>query len=256
MSRFNNQFATVTGAASGIGQSIAERLASEGASVTILDFNLEAAQAVANGIVAKGGKANAIQVDLSKTDSAKAAFDQIARIDVLVNCAGIAHVGNVVNTMPDDLDRLYGVNVKGVYHGLHFAIPKMLAAGKGSIVNLASIGSKVGIQDRFAYGMTKGAVLTMTLSVAKDFVGQGIRSNCVCPGRVHTPFVEGFLNKSFPNDSEGKAKKFKELSEYQPIGRMGQPHEIAALVAFLASDEAGFITGSAYDIDGGVTLLR
>ena len=256
MSRYANQHATITGAASGIGQAIAERLAAEGAAITILDFNLDAAQAVANGIIAKGGQAHAIQVDLSKTDSAKAAFDRISRIDVLVNCAGIAHVGNVVNTSPDDLDRLYGVNVKGVYHGLHFAIPKMVAQGGGAILNLASIASKVGIADRFAYGMTKGAVLTMTLSVAKDFVTQGIRCNCVCPGRVHTPFVEGFLNKSFPGDPEGKARKFAELSSFQPMGRMGQSEEIAALVAFLCPKEAAFITGSAYDIDGGVTLLR
>jgi NAD(P)-dependent dehydrogenase (short-subunit alcohol dehydrogenase family) len=145
------------------------------------------------------------------------------------------------------------VNVKGVYHGLHFGVPLLQRAGGGAIVNLASIASKIALGDRFAYGMSKGAVLTMTLSVARDFIDQKIRCNCVCPARVHTPFVDGYLEKNYP----GKEKEmFAKLSAAQPIGRMGQPDEVAALIAFLVSDEAGFITGSAYDIDGGVTLLR
>jgi NAD(P)-dependent dehydrogenase (short-subunit alcohol dehydrogenase family) len=170
-----------------------------------------------------------------------------------VNNAGISHVGNVLDTTAADLDRIYAVNVKGVYHGLHFGVPRLLASGGGAIVNLASIVSKIALQDRFAYGMSKGAVLTMTLSVARDFVQRGIRCNCVCPGRVHTPFVDGFLAKNYP----GKEKEmFAKLAAAQPIGRMGEPAEIAGLVAFLLSDEAAFITGSAYDIDGGATLLR
>ena len=180
-------------------------------------------------------------------------FASLEKLDVLVNNAGIAHIGNVVTTTAADLDRIYAVNVKGVYHGLHFGVQKLLASGGGAIVNLASLASRVGLADRFAYGMSKGAVFTMTLSVARDFVNRGIRCNCVCPARVHTPFVDGFIAKNYPGQ---EAETFAKLSAAQPIGRMGEPSEIAALVAFLCSDEASFITGSAYDIDGGATLLR
>jgi NAD(P)-dependent dehydrogenase (short-subunit alcohol dehydrogenase family) len=151
------------------------------------------------------------------------------------------------------MDRVYGVNVKGVYHGLHFGLPKMLAAGRGAIVNLASTVSKIAVPDRFAYSMSKGAVFTMTLSVARDFINRGIRCNCVCPARVHTPFVDGYIAKNYPGQEK---EMFARLSATQPIGRMGEPEEIAGLVAFLVSDEAGFVTGSAYDIDGGTILLR
>src|SRR5215210_1540056 len=128
----------------------------------------------------------------------RAAFGSLEKLHLLVNNAGIAHVGNVLNTTPNDLDRIYAVNVKGVFHGLHFGVPKLLAAGGGAIVNLASIASKLALADRFAYGMSKGAVLTMTLSVARDFIDRGVRCNCVCPARVHTPFVDGFLTKNYP----------------------------------------------------------
>jgi NAD(P)-dependent dehydrogenase (short-subunit alcohol dehydrogenase family) len=159
----------------------------------------------------------------------------------------------VVTTSPDDLDRIYRVNVKGVYHGLHYGVPKLLESGGGAIVNLASVVSKIALADRFAYSMSKGAVLTMTLSVARDFIARGIRCNCVCPARVHTPFVDGFLAKNYPGC---ESEMFAQLSAAQPIGRMGRPEEVAGLVAYLCSDEAAFVTGSAYDIDGGVTLLR
>jgi NAD(P)-dependent dehydrogenase (short-subunit alcohol dehydrogenase family) len=151
------------------------------------------------------------------------------------------------------LDRLYAVNVRGVYHGLHFGLPKMLAAGGGVVLNLCSVAAKIGIADRFAYSMTKGAVLSMTLSVARDFVNRGIRCNCLCPARVHTPFVDGFLAKNYPGQEAAMREK---LAAWQPIGRMGAPDEIAGLAAYLCSDEASFITGAAYDIDGGVTSLR
>ena len=248
MSRFLNKTAVITGGASGIGESVARRLAAEGARVVIADFNLEAAQKVAAEL---GGVA--VQVDVSKPDSVKAAFDSLDRVDILVNSAGVAHIGNLQNTPVEDFDRVYGVNVKGVYLTMQAAIAKMLAQGGGAIVNLASIASKVGIADRFAYSMSKGAVLTMTLSVAKDFVSKNIRANCVCPARIHTPFVDGFLAKNYPDNRD---EMFGKLSAYQPIGRMGKPDEVASLIAFLCSDEAAFITGSAYDIDGGVTLLR
>lgn len=251
--RLTGRSALVTGGGSGIGRAIAVRLAAEGADVTIIELRDEAAAGTLEQIRAAGGRARVVAADVSQTESMRAAFAQVERLDVLVNNAGISHVGNVLTTTPEDLDRVYSVNVKGVYHGLHFGVPKLLAAGRGAIVNLASIASKIALQDRFAYGMSKGAVLTMTLAVARDFVDRGIRCNCVCPARVHTPFVDGFLAKNYP----GKEKEmFARLSAAQPIGRMGTPEEIAALVAFLCSDEAAFITGSAYDIDGGATLLR
>lgn len=251
--RLAGRHALVTGAGSGIGRAIAVRLAAEGAHVTALDLQSSAAEETVAQLRAAGGVGRALAADVSQTDSMAAAFASLERLDVLVNNAGVAHVGNVVSTTPADLDRIYQVNVRGVYHGLHFGVPKLLAAGGGAIVNLASIAAKVALADRFAYGMSKGAVLTMTLSVARDFVHQGIRCNCVCPARVHTPFVDGYLARNYP----GREKEmFAQLSAAQPIGRMGNPPEIAGLVAFLCSDEAAFITGSAYDIDGGATLLR
>lgn len=251
--RLAGKYALVTGGGSGIGRAIAVRLGAEGAHVTIVELRAEAGEAAATEIHAAGGAAQVLAADVSNTESMRAVFASLEKLHVLVNNAGIAHIGNVLDTAPEDLDRIYGVNVKGVYHGLHFGVPRLLASGGGAIVNVASIVSKVALPDRFAYGMSKGAVLTMTLSVARDFVERGIRCNCVCPARVHTPFVDGFLAKNYP----GKEKEmFAKLSAAQPIGRMGEPEEIAALVAFLCSDEAGFITGSAYDIDGGTTLLR
>jgi NAD(P)-dependent dehydrogenase (short-subunit alcohol dehydrogenase family) len=245
--------AVVTGAGSGIGRATALQLASDGYDVRIFELSAEAAGETL-GLLQKAGGTGAIQaVDVSNTESVRAAFAGLARLDVLVNNAGIAHIGNVLNTSPEDLDRLYQINVRGAYHCLHFGIPIMLKNGGGSIVNLASIASKVGIPDRFAYSMSKGAVFSMTLSVARDFVDKGIRCNCVCPARVHTPFVDGFLAKNYPGQ---EAEMFAKLSAGQPIGRMGEPEEIATLIAFLCSNKAAFITGSAYDIDGGFTLLR
>lgn len=251
--RLAGKHALVTGGGSGIGRAIAVRLAGEGAHVTILEARPEAGEATADEIRTAGGAASVLAADVADTGQMAAAFARVERLDLLVNNAGIAHVGDVLATAPEDLDRIYAVNVKGVYHGLHFGVPRLLAAGGGAIVNLASIASKIALQDRFAYGMSKGAVLTMTLSVARDFIDRRIRCNCVCPARVHTPFVDGFIAKNYP----GREKEtFDRLAAAQPIGRMGTPEEVAALVAFLCSDEAAFITGSAYDIDGGVTLLR
>lgn len=251
--RLAGKHAVVTGGGSGIGRATARRLAGEGAQVTIIDLGAAAAEETAAAIRAVGGVARAVAVDVTNTEAMRMAFASLERLDVLVNNAGIAHVGDVLATTPEDLDRIYAVNVKGVYHGLHYGVPKLLAAGGGAIVNLASIASKVGLQDRFAYGMSKGAVLTMTLSVARDFIDRKIRCNCVCPARVHTPFVDGFLAKNYPGKQQ---EMFAKLSAAQPIGRMGEPDEVAGLIAFLCSDDAAFITGSAYDIDGGVTLLR
>jgi 2-keto-3-deoxy-L-fuconate dehydrogenase len=253
MKSLQNKTAVVTGAGSGIGRAIASRFAREGADVVILEMSEKSGADTAQEVISFGQKARVIPCDVSNTDSVQAAFDSISTMDILVNNAGIAHIGTVISTTPEELDRIYQVNVKGAYHCIHFSMPKFLTQKAGVILNMASIASKVGLQDRFAYSMSKGAVLTMTLSVARDFVGDGIRCNCICPARVHTPFVDGFLDKHYPDNRE---EMFQKLSVSQPIGRMGKPEEIASLAAFLCSDEAQFITGSAYDIDGGVTNLR
>ena len=251
--RLLDKHALVTGGGSGIGRAIAERFATEGAHVFIMEINAAAAADAAAAIRAAGGNCDVVAADVSDTEAMRAAFAGLPKLNILVNNAGIAHIGNVLTTTAADLDRLHAVNVRGVYHGMHFGVPRLLEAGGGAILNICSVAAKLGISERFAYSMTKGAVLSMTLSVARDFVDKHIRCNCVCPARVHTPFVDGYLATAYPGREE---EMFAKLSEWQPIGRMGQPEEIAALAAFLCSDEAGFITGAAYDIDGGVTLLR
>jgi NAD(P)-dependent dehydrogenase (short-subunit alcohol dehydrogenase family) len=246
--------AIITGGGSGIGRAIALRIAEDGNHIVILDLQQEAGDETAELIREAGGSAECLCCDVSETDSVREVFEKLPRADILVNSAGIASIGNIGDTTPEEMDRIYGVNVKGLYHCIHFAVPKMIAEGGGAILNIASIAAKVGIENRFAYSMSKGAAVAMTLSVARDYIDEGIRSNCVCPARIHTPFVDGFLEKNYPEDE--RERMFEKLSEYQPIGRMGKPSEVAELAAFLCSDKAAFITGSAYDIDGGVTLLR
>lgn len=238
----------VTGGASGIGLAIARRFAARGDRVWLLDRDATAVAAAVSSIQQAGGQAEALVSDVSDTAAMQAALSRPPRVDVLVCSAGIAHIGNVVNTGPEDLDRLYQVNVKGVYHALHFAVPRMVAQGGGSIVNLASIASKLGIADRFAYSMTKGAVLSMTLSVARDYVGQGIRCNCICPARIHTPFVDGYLAKNYPGKEQ---EMYQKLAAYQPMGRMGTPMEVAETALYLCSDASRFVTGQAIPLDGG-----
>lgn len=246
--------AIITGGGSGIGRAIAQRIAEDGNHIVILDLQQETGEETVELIREAGGSAECLRCDVSDTDSVREVFEKLPRADILVNSAGIASIGNVGETTPEEMDRIYAVNVKGLYHCIHFAVPKMIAEGGGAILNIASIAAKVGIQDRFAYSMSKGAVMAMTLSVARDYINQGIRSNCVCPARIHTPFVDGYLEKNYPADE--RDGMFERLSAYQPLGRMGKPSEVAELAAFLSSDKAAFITGSAYDIDGGVTLLR
>ncbi len=194
--------------------------------------------------------------DVSRRDSVSAAFQHVDKtigsVDILVNNAGIAHVGNVIDTEEEDLDRLYGVNIKGVAFCSREAVSRMIERSGGVLLNLASIASHIGLEDRFAYSMTKGAVFTMTRSVATDYMKHGIRCNCVAPARVHTPFVDGFIRANYPGQEE---EKFKELSEYQPMGRMARPEEVADLALFLCSDESAFITGHSFPVDGGVMVI-
>lgn len=253
MERYKNSHVIVTGGGAGIGKAISIRMAAEGAAVHIFERDIELAKAVVQEIEASSGKGFAHEVDVSSDTGVERALGQIERVDVLINNAGIASVGNVEETTSEEMDRVYEVNVKGVFRCIKGVVPKMRKQGGGVILNLASIASTVGIKDRFAYSMTKGAVYAMTLSVARDYISEGIRCNCICPARVHTPFVDSYLEEHY---ADRKEEAFRELSEYQPIGRMGKPEEIASLVAYLCSPEASFITGSAYDIDGGVTHLR
>jgi 2-keto-3-deoxy-L-fuconate dehydrogenase len=247
----SGKVAAVTGAGSGIGRAIAERFAGQGAAVAILDVDEAAAQATAEAI--GGGQALAVRCDVSNPADVAAAFAAIdarfGRLDILVNNAGVAHVGNVERTSEEDFDRLYRVNVKGVFLCAKAGVERMLRQGGGVILNMASIASFIGIPDRFAYGMTKGAVHTMTLSLAADYMKKNIRCNCIAPARVHTPFVDGFVRANYPGR---EAEMLKTLSDYQPIGRMGTPEEVATLALYLCSDEASFVTGQAYPIDGGV----
>jgi NAD(P)-dependent dehydrogenase (short-subunit alcohol dehydrogenase family) len=249
--RLDGKTAIVTGAGSGIGLAIASTFAGNGARVFALDRDLKAANAAVESIRASGGAASALECDVAIAESVEATFARIDsdRIDILVNNAGIANIGTVENTSEEDFDRVYAVNVKGIFLCSRAAVRRMLASGGGVTLNLASIASLIGLTDRFAYSMSKGAVLTMTRSIAVDYVKRGIRCNCICPARVHTPFVDGYLRTTYPGR---EAEMFKQLSEYQPLGRMGTPEEVAALALYLCSDEASFITGQAYPIDGGV----
>lgn len=255
--QLNRKTAVITGGGSGIGKSICEVFAQHGAGIYMLERDEEAGQQTKSTIEDTGGQATVIACDVSQQAAVQKAVNQIreaaGRIDILVNNAGIAHVGTVESTSEEDLDRIYQVNIKGVYNCLHAVVPVMKTQGGGVILNLASVAAVVGIDDRFAYSMSKGAVLTMTLSVAKDYIGHNIRCNSIAPGRVHTPFVDGFISQNYP----GKEQEiFDKLSKTQPIGRMATPEEVALLALFLCSDAAGFITGANYPIDGGFITLN
>jgi 2-keto-3-deoxy-L-fuconate dehydrogenase len=245
--------AAVTGAGSGIGRAIASVFGRQGARVLALDLDEAAARATAQIVTAGGGRADALRCDVVNASQVSSVFEGIersyGRLDILVNNAGIAHVGTIEQTTEEEFDRLYRVNVKGVFLCSKAAIPIMLRQGGGVVLNMASIVSLIGVPDRFAYSMSKGAVHTMTKSIAVDYVKQNIRCNCICPARVHTPFVDSFVAKHYPGREE---EVLRQLAEYQPLGRMGTPDEVAALALYLCSDEASFVTGQAYPIDGGV----
>lgn len=254
MFSLRHKTAVITGGGSGIGRAIASLFAMQGATVHIIDLD-DNGEAAANEINSAQGQAVAHACDVSKQTEVQQTIQSIAKnspINILVNNAGVAHIGNAENTTEQDLDRLYNINIKGVYNCINAVLPFMKTTG-GVILNMASIASLSGIPDRFAYSMTKGAVVGMTLSTAKDYINHKIRCNCISPARVHTPFVDGFLAKNYP----GREKEmFDKLSKGQPIGRMATPEEVAYLALYLCSDEASFITGCDYPFDGGFTKLN
>lgn len=256
MFTLNNKTAIITGGGSGIGKAITTVFARQGAQVYVLDMDEKGASATVQEIVDAGNKAAFYKCNVADQKNVKAVVAEITAkhgsIDILVNNAGIAHVGQADNTSEEDFDRIVSVNIKGVYNCLHEVIPFMKEKG-GSILNMASIAAMVGIPDRFVYSTAKGAVAAMTLSVAKDYMKYNIRCNAISPARVHTPFVDGFLAKNYPGK---EAEMFEKLSKTQPIGRMAKPEEIAYLALYLCSDEASFITGCDYPIDGGFVKLN
>jgi len=249
--------AVISGGGSGIGKAIAECFALQGATVIIVDLNLKAAQQVSEAINSKNGNAHAFACDITNKQEVVNVFSTIIsahqKIDILVNSAGIAHIGKLENTTEEDFEKVISVNIKGTFNTMRAVITNMVKQGCGVILNLASIASSVGLPDRFAYSMSKGAVVGMTLSVAKDYLKQGIRCNCISPARVHTPFVDGFIKNNYHGKEE---EMFEKLSKSQPIGRMAKSEEIAYLALYLCSEEAAFITGNDYPIDGGFIKLN
>ncbi|MEI6947671.1 SDR family oxidoreductase [Paraflavisolibacter sp. H34] len=252
MFSLQNKIAVITGAGSGIGKAVALLFARQKAQVHLIDINEEALDETAQEIKEGGGIVSVHIANLVQQSVVQTVFQRIGALDILVNSAGISHIGKAETTPEEDFDRVFQVNVKGVYNCLYAALPLMKEKG-GAILNLASIANNVGLPDRFAYSMSKGAVAAMTLSVARDYIAEGIRCNCISPARVHTPFVDGFLKKNYPGRED---EMFVQLSRTQPIGRMAKPEEIAHLVLYLCSDEASFITGCDYPIDGGFIKLN
>jgi 2-keto-3-deoxy-L-fuconate dehydrogenase len=253
MQPFQNKDAVITGGGSGIGRAACLAFAKQKARVHIVDRSEQDAVAVLQEIKIAGGEAYVYACDVSNQQQVSEVFQKIKKVDVLVNNAGVAHIGKADTTSETDFDRVYNVNVKGVYNCLYAVISVMKQEGGGVILNMSSIAAQCGLPDRFAYSMSKGAVYAMTLSVARDYIHDNIRCNCISPARVHTPFVDGFLAKNYPGH---EAEMFDKLSKTQPIGRMGSPEEIADLILFLCSDQAAFITGCDYPIDGGFLKLN
>ena len=250
MFNLQNKIALVTGAGSGIGAAIAETFARAGAFVFVTDCDEKSGRETTDRLKAQKGQAEFLALDVTNEENcrrvAKTVFDSQGRMDVLVNNAGIGHVGTMMQTSGADLDRLYAVNVRGVFNVTKAFLPDMLKRKSGNIINLASIGGVVGVRDRAAYCTTKFAVAGLTKSMALDHAQDGIRVNCICPGRVETPFVAARL-KEYPDPEQAR----REMSATQAIARMGRPEEIAAAALYLASDESAFVTGTEFIIDGG-----
>lgn len=253
MSKLVGKVAIVTGGGSGIGKAISELFAEQGAFVHILDLDQTGSEAVVAGIRQKGGDAMVHVCSVADQGQVEEIVAKIEKVDILVNNAGIAHVGNLEHCAEADFERVFNVNVKGAYNALYAVVPRMKENGGGAILNLASIAAVVGITDRFAYSMSKGAIYAMSMSVARDYMKDNIRSNSISPARVHTPFVDGFIAKNYPGK---ESEMFEKLSQSQPIGRMAKPEEIAKLALFLCSEDAAFITGNDYPIDGGFIKLN
>ena len=256
--RLDGKTAVITGGGSGIGRAIALKFAEHGARVFILDLDLQNAESVVSEIqkIPTTAGASALRCDVSDQAQTIATFNKIfegSRVHILVNNAGISQIGNLETTSEADFDRILRVNVKGYYNCLYACIGHMKARGGGVVLNMASVAGSAGIADRFGYSISKGAVIAMTYSVARDYVGHHIRCNCISPARVHTPFVDGYLRKNYPGR---ETEMFENLSKTQPIGRMGEPEEVASLALFLCSDAAGFITGVDYPLDGGFLNLH
>ncbi|MEO0470855.1 MAG: SDR family oxidoreductase [Bacteroidota bacterium] len=252
-----SKIALVTGGASGIGAAICRIFAQAGAQVFILDQDLGKAGQLADEIGQSGAQAHAVQADVTNQDDMVAVVEDIVeqagKLDILVNNAGIAHIGTLETTSEADFERLYAVNIKGVYNGMYAVIQQMKIQQQGVILNMGSIAASIGLPDRFAYSMTKGAVLNMTYTVARDYISHNIRCNSISPARVHTPFVDNFLAQNYPGQEK---EMFAKLSATQPIGRMAKPEEVAHLALYLCSDEAAFITGTDFPIDGGFIRLN
>lgn len=248
-----NKKAVITGGGSGIGKAISLLFAKQGAEVHMIDLENDSSRQTEKELKYISPKSQLHIVNITQLDAVKKLASELGKIDILINNAGIAQIGNIENTSSEGFQAIFDVNVKGAFHCMQAFIPAMLEVSNGVIVNMASVAASVGIPDRFGYSMTKGAIRSMTQSVAKDYIQQGIRCNCISPGRVHTPFVDGFIAKNYPDKKE---EMFAKLSATQPIGRMAQPEEIAHLALYLCSDEASFITGCDYPIDGGFTYLN
>jgi len=252
MFRLDGKTAVITGGGSGIGRAMSVLFAKQGATVHIIELSEDNARTTVDEIEKAGGKAIAHSCNVVNQQQVVATIESIEQVDILINNAGIAHIGKADTTPEADFDRVMAVNVKGAYNCIFASIPK-LKVTKGVIVNMASIGANVGIADRFVYSTTKGAIKSMTMSVARDYIKEGIRCNSISPARVHTPFVDGFLKNNYAGK---EAEMFEKLSQSQPIGRMAEPEEIATLALYLCSKEASFITGCDYFIDGGFTTLN
>jgi len=245
--RLSGKHAVVTGGSSGIGLAVAERFSAEGAAVHVLDLRPGPAGAAV---------ASHRRCDVSQADDVTRVMGEVLAggpIDILVNCAGVSHIGTIEQTTEADMDRLFAVNVKGTYHCIKAVVGAMAARRAGVIVNLASVAASAGLANRFAYSMTKGAIAAMTYSVARDYVTHGVRCVSISPARIHTPFVDGYLAQHYPGR---EAEMFATLSATQPVGRMGTPREVADLALYLSSDEAGFATGTDYPLDGGFLRLH